>query len=85
MRQRAAQPRTLLAAHRVLGELATDDGHHADAVSHLAEALALTEACAAPYERALTLLAEARALLEPLGTRPALARADALAAAHDLS
>jgi len=69
----------------VLGELATDDGHHADAVSHLAEALALTEACAAPYERALTLLAEARALLEPLGARPALARADALAAAHDLS
>ena len=59
----------------------------------------LAEACAAPYERALTLLAlaelrlatgdrpmatatlaEARALLEPLEARPALARADALAA-----
>jgi DNA-binding CsgD family transcriptional regulator len=61
-------------------------------------ALDLAVACAAPYERALTLLAlaelaaargdaagaaavlaAARALLEPLGARPALARADALA------
>ncbi len=64
----------------------------------LAAALALAEACAAPYERALTLLAlaelhlatgdrprattalaEARAILVPLGARPALARAAALA------
>ena len=59
----------------------------------------LAEVCAAPYERALTLLAladlrtalgkreaatallaEARTILEPLAARPALARADALAA-----
>ena len=68
--------------------------------AHLDAALALADACAAPYERALTLLAlaelrapptraggrrgaalaEARAILAPLGARPALARADALAA-----
>ena len=59
----------------------------------------MAEACAAPYQRALTLLAqaevraatgqtdaaraaldEARAICAPLGARPALARADALAA-----
>ena len=63
------------------------------------QALALAEACAAPYERALILLAlaelrastgerdearalldEARAICAPLEARPALARADALAA-----
>ena len=93
------QPLALLAAHRLLGELATDRGEHAAATGHLAPALALAEACAAPYERALTLLAftelhaatgardrasaalaEARAILESLEARPALARADALAA-----
>jgi DNA-binding CsgD family transcriptional regulator/tetratricopeptide (TPR) repeat protein len=93
------QPLALLAARRTLGELATVDGHTADAATHLDAALALAEACAAPYERALTLLAlaelrattgagdgvaaalaEARALLEPLGARPALARAKVLAA-----
>ncbi len=51
------QPLALLAAHRLLGELASDAGRHADAARHLATALALAEACAAPYERALTLLA----------------------------
>ncbi|HEY8598159.1 MAG TPA: LuxR C-terminal-related transcriptional regulator [Thermomicrobiales bacterium] len=51
------QPLALLAAHRLLGELATTDGHHEDARTHLAAALALAVACAAPYERALTLLA----------------------------
>jgi hypothetical protein len=98
------QPLTLLAAHRFLGELATTEEAHADAQAHLAEALALAGACAAPYERALillahtqlhlatgdhpqaaTALAEARAILEPLEAHPALARADTLAAALELS
>ncbi|HEU5424681.1 MAG TPA: response regulator transcription factor, partial [Nitrolancea sp.] len=93
------QPLALLAAHRLLGELATEAGDHAATAANLAEALALADACAAPYERALTLLAlaelhaatsereaasavltEARALLEPLEARPALARADVVAA-----
>jgi DNA-binding CsgD family transcriptional regulator len=93
------QPLTLHAAHRLLGELATDTGHHAQAADHLREALTLAEACAAPYERALTLLAladlaaatgerqqavqhldEARAICAALDARPALRRADALAA-----
>ena len=51
-------------------------GHHAEAQDHLDRALALADACAAPYDRALTLLAlaelraatgkrdEARALLD---------------------
>ncbi len=72
------------------------------AAGHLEQALALTEACAAPYERALTLLAlaelraatgdrdaartllgQVRAICESLGAKPALARADALAARLD--
>lgn len=51
------QPLALLAAHRALGEMTTAAGRHADAASHLAAALVLADACAAPYERALTLLA----------------------------
>ncbi|MGN6564505.1 MAG: response regulator transcription factor, partial [Thermomicrobiales bacterium] len=51
------QPLALLAAHRLLGELATADGRYAEARSHLDTALALADACAAPYERALCLLA----------------------------
>ena len=94
------QPLALLAAHRLLGELDTDVGRFADAEQHLAESLALADACQAPYERALTLLAmaelktatgdidaaktlidEVRAICEPLGAKPTLARADALASA----
>jgi DNA-binding NarL/FixJ family response regulator len=93
------QPLALLAAHRLLGELGTDAGKYAEAATHLAESLSLADACAAPYERALTLLAlaalqivaqkrteaqasldEVRAICTPLGAKPALARADALAA-----
>jgi DNA-binding NarL/FixJ family response regulator len=96
------QPLALLAAHRLLGELATDAGRLADAAHHLDASLALADACAAPYERALTMLAlaglrtaagdagEARSLLAAarasflsLGAKPALARADALAARLD--
>jgi ATP/maltotriose-dependent transcriptional regulator MalT len=51
------QPLALLTAHRLLGELATEDGHLEEAQAHLGEALALADACAAPFERALTLVA----------------------------
>ena len=93
------QPLALLAVHRLLGELDTDAGRYNDAANHLGSSLALADACAAPYERALTLLAlaelratqgdgeevqsllaEARAICERLGAKPALARADAIAA-----
>ena len=92
------QPLALLAAHRLLGELDTDAGRYVGAARYLEASRKLAEACQAPYERALTLLALAelraasgdaaagsgldavRAICEPLGARPALARADALAA-----
>jgi DNA-binding CsgD family transcriptional regulator len=50
------QPLTLLAAHRLLGELDTDAWRFDAASTHLDAALQLAHACAAPYERALTLL-----------------------------
>jgi predicted ATPase/DNA-binding CsgD family transcriptional regulator len=53
------QPLALLAAHRLLGALETDAGRYDDAARHLAASLALADACRAPYERALTLLARA--------------------------
>ena len=93
------QPLALLAAHRLLGEIATETGQWEEAHSYLREALMLADACAAPFERALTLLAlaelrtvednrteatrlltEARAIGQPLGAAPLLARAEALAA-----
>ncbi|HEX5502665.1 MAG TPA: LuxR family transcriptional regulator, partial [Thermomicrobiales bacterium] len=64
------QPLALLAAHRALGDLATAAGRHADAATHLDAALALADACAAPYERALTLLALAE-LRDAAGERDA--------------
>ncbi len=51
------QPLALLAAHCLLGEMNTDAGQHDDARTHLDAGLALAHACAAPYERALILLA----------------------------
>jgi DNA-binding CsgD family transcriptional regulator len=69
------QPLTLLAAHRLLGELETTARRFPDAARHLDSALALAEACQARYEQSLTLLslaelriaerrsADARALL----------------------
>jgi len=93
------QPLALIAAHRLLGELDTDAGQYGDATEHLDASLALADACRAPYERALTLLAmaercaatgktaaaralliEVRAICEPLGAKPALARAEAMTA-----
>jgi len=77
------QPLALLAAHRLLGELATADGRATDAMTHLDAALALADACAAPYERALTLLAmaESRAAIGAGdGAQVALAEARAILA-----
>jgi DNA-binding CsgD family transcriptional regulator len=56
------QPLALLAAHRILGILDTDAGRAASAEEHFAQALALADACGAPYERALTLIAHAELL-----------------------
>jgi len=53
------QPLSLLTAHRVRGELATQDGDFSEAERQLHASLALADACAAPFERALTLLAPA--------------------------
>ena len=93
------QPLALLAAHRLCGEIATETGRWEEAQAHLRESLALAEACAAPFERALTLVAlaelgaaedkraeamrlldDARAIGQPLGAAPLLARIDALEA-----
>ncbi len=74
------QPLVLLAAHRVLGELATDAGNHTEAQTHLAAAVALSEACAAPYERALTLLAFATLHLATGDTARAAALLDEIRA-----
>ena len=46
----------------LLGILATDAGDRARRQEHFAQALALADACRAPYERALTLIAHAELL-----------------------
>lgn len=69
------QPLALLAAQRVLGELLTEDCQFERAEEQLADALALADACAVPYERALTLLAQAelwRARAQPAQATAAL-------------
>jgi DNA-binding CsgD family transcriptional regulator len=53
------QPLALLAAHRTLGILATNAADNVTADKHFTAALALADACRAPYERALTLIAHA--------------------------
>ena len=50
------QPFALIAAHRAAGGLATSDEDVDQAALHLDAALTLAEACAAPFEQALTLL-----------------------------
>jgi hypothetical protein len=83
---RAADPRqplALLAVHRLIGALDAVDGRQADAATHLDAALALADACAAPYERALTLLAGAEARLRAGhhgAARAALVEAEAICA-----
>lgn len=56
------QPLALLAAHRFIGELDTDLGHLSAAMEHVEKSLALAEACEAPYERALAMIAKGRLL-----------------------
>jgi DNA-binding CsgD family transcriptional regulator len=51
------QPLALLAAQRLLGELAIEAGRYDAALQHLDASLRLAGACATPYERAMTLLA----------------------------
>jgi len=75
------QPLSLLAAHRLLGELDTAAGQYDDATGHLDAALAIACACEAPYERALTLLALAELRLaqgESVGVGQTLDEAHAL-------
>jgi ATP/maltotriose-dependent transcriptional regulator MalT len=50
------QPLTLLAAHRLLGELDLAAGQLEEAEEHLAAALELADSCDARHEQALTLL-----------------------------
>ena len=50
------QPLALLAAYRLLGALDVADGRLVEADAQFAAALVLTDACAARFERALTLL-----------------------------
>jgi len=68
------QPLALLAAHRLLGILDTNAGEHGAAADHFAAALALADACRAPYERVLTLIAHA----EFMATRNEPTRAQAM-------
>jgi predicted ATPase/DNA-binding CsgD family transcriptional regulator len=62
------QPLALLAAHRLLGELATDSGRFLEATEQIEKSLTLAEACEAPYERTLTLISKGR-LLAARGSR----------------
>jgi DNA-binding CsgD family transcriptional regulator len=56
------QPLTLLAAHRLLGELDLAAGRLIDAEAQLAASLALADACGSRHEQCLTLLALADVL-----------------------
>ncbi len=51
------QPVALIAVQRVLGQLDTAERHYEDATEHLQQSLDLADACAAPFERALTMIA----------------------------
>ena len=53
------QPLALLTAHRILGELDIETRRYDEAEQHLLESLTLADACQTPFERALTLLAQA--------------------------
>ncbi|CAN5808940.1 hypothetical protein BH23CHL2_BH23CHL2_04740 [soil metagenome] len=51
------QPLALIGAYRMLGEVETELGRFGSARIHLGSSLALADACAAPYERARSLVA----------------------------
>ena len=51
------QPLQLVAAHRMLGSLDRQEGHHDLAHTHLDASVTLAEACAAPFDRTLSMLA----------------------------
>jgi DNA-binding CsgD family transcriptional regulator len=72
------QPLALLAAERMQGTLAIARGRFAEAEAHLGASLAICDACAAPYERARTLLE--MAVLRQAQDRPA----DAASALEDV-
>jgi tetratricopeptide (TPR) repeat protein len=73
------QPLGLIASHRLLGELANQRGAYRDARDHLDQSLTLADVCAAPHERALTLVALAE-LDIAIGNdaRPKLSEASAI-------
>ena len=73
------QPLALLAAARLLGELAIAERDFVAAQGHLDTALSLADACAAPYERALTLVAYADLHLSRADATPARLRLARLA------
>lgn len=50
------QPLSLLATYRFLGHISMDEQRYADAQTLFTQALSLADSCAAPYERARTLL-----------------------------
>jgi DNA-binding CsgD family transcriptional regulator/type II secretory pathway predicted ATPase ExeA len=75
------QPLALLASHRLCGELEATSGALSKARRHLDAALSLADACAARYERALTLLAIAD--LERRAGKPDAASAT-LSEAHSI-
>jgi ATP/maltotriose-dependent transcriptional regulator MalT len=54
------QPLRLVAAWRLLGSLDRQEGYHDRAAAHLDQSLSLAGACAAPFERVLSLLALAQ-------------------------
>jgi tetratricopeptide (TPR) repeat protein len=70
------QPLALAMAYRTRGDLAIDRNQLDDAANDLQASLRLTESCAAPYERALTLTALAR-LAIAAGNNPAEMLAEA--------
>ena len=75
------QPIALLTATRLVGELTLESGRAREAATTLQRALAIADASAAPYERALTLLSLAEAMIathDRQGANTALMEAQAI-------
>jgi len=53
------QPLALIVAQRTIAELLTEDGQYDLAGQHVMSAMSIAEACAIPYERALTRIVQA--------------------------